>query len=34
VEWYHYKHFHEKFLKIDFTTARMLIYEEKGDQKP
>lgn len=34
VEWYHMKHFHEKFLKLDFPTARMLIYGEKGDKDP
>jgi len=27
VEWYHTKHFHEKFIKVDFTTAKILIYK-------
>jgi len=34
VEWYHSKHFHEKFVKMNFSEAKMLIYEAKGAKDP
>lgn len=34
VEWYHAKHFHEKFIKVDWKEPRVLIYQKKGDKEP
>ena len=34
VEWYHSKEYHTRFIKIDFATARMLIFKNKAEKEP